>query len=80
VSFLNSPLVYLGHVIDGGELKIDYSKIKAILKWPTPTNVTKVRSFVGATQYLIKFIASFLVVVAPLHAIIASGKCFQWSR
>jgi chemotaxis signal transduction protein len=42
--------VYLGHVIGGGELKIDLAKIEAILKWPTPTNVTKVRSFVGVAN------------------------------
>jgi hypothetical protein len=61
--------VYLGYVIGGGELKIDPTKMEAIIKWPVPTNVTEVRSFVGETQYLQKFIASFSVVVAPLHAI-----------
>jgi hypothetical protein len=68
--------VYLGHVIGGGELKIDPTKIEAILKWPTPTNVIEVRSFVGASQYLRKFIASFLVMETPLHAITTSGKSF----
>jgi hypothetical protein len=40
--------VYLGHVISGGELKVDPAKIDAILRWSTPTNFTEVRSFVGA--------------------------------
>jgi hypothetical protein len=61
--------VYLGYVIGGGELKIDPTKMEAIMKWPVPTNVTEVRSFVGETQYLWKFIASFSVVAAPLHTI-----------
>jgi hypothetical protein len=46
-------------VIGGGELKIDLTKMEAIIKWSIPTNITKVRSFVGETQYLWKFIASF---------------------
>jgi hypothetical protein len=51
-------------------------KMEAILKWPTPTNVTKVRIFCGGTQYLQKFIASFSVMVAPLHAITTNGQEF----
>ena len=61
--FAQQSLVYLGYVIDGGELKIDPANMEAIMKWPVPTNVTEVRSFVGAVQYLRKFIASFSAVV-----------------
>jgi len=58
--FAQQPLVHLGYVIGGGELKIDPSKMEAIMKWPMPTNVFEVRSSIGAAQYLRKFIASFL--------------------
>jgi hypothetical protein len=54
--------------------------MEAIMKWPVPTNSTEVRSFVGETQYLWKFIASFSAIVAPLHAITSSGKSFQWLK
>jgi len=37
----------LGVCVGGGELKIDPAK-EGILKWPTPTNVTEVKSFVRA--------------------------------
>jgi hypothetical protein len=40
--FSQDSLVYLGYVIGGGELKIDPMNMEAILKWPVPTNVTKV--------------------------------------
>ena len=66
--FARQSLVYLGYVIGGGELKIDPSKMEAIMKWLVPTNITEVRSFIGATQYQRKFIASFSVVETPLHA------------
>jgi hypothetical protein len=72
--------VYLWPVIDGEELKIDLAKMEAIMKWPIPTNVTEVGSFLGATKYLQKFIPSFSMVVAPLHAITSSGKSFQWGE
>jgi hypothetical protein len=49
--FGKTSLIYLGHIVGGGELKIDPSKVKFILDWPKPNNVTEVRSFLGATQY-----------------------------
>jgi len=49
----------LGYVIGGGELKIDPMKMEAIIKSSIATNVTDVRSFVGAGQYLLKFVSPF---------------------
>ena len=57
-------------------MKIDPSKMEAIMKWPMPTNDIEVRSFTGEAQYLRKFIALFSVVAASLHAITTSGKSF----
>jgi len=68
--------VYFGYMIGGGELKIDPVNMEAIIKFPLPTNVTKVRILVGVVKYLQKFITSFLIVSAPLHAIKTSGKSF----
>ena len=42
--------MYLEHVIGGGELKIDPTKIEAIIKWSNPTNVIEVRIFWGEAQ------------------------------
>ena len=78
--FAQQSLVYLGYVISGGEMKIDPLRMEAIMKWTVPTNVYEVKIFIGATQYLRKFIASFSIVVAPLHAITVSGKSFQWGK
>jgi len=68
------------YVISEGELKIDLAKIKAIKKWPIPTNVAKVRIFVGETQYLKQFVVSFSVVVASLHTIKNNDESFQWGK
>jgi hypothetical protein len=57
--FSQQTLVYLGHVIGGGELKIDLAKMEDIMKWLVPTNVIEVRIFLGEAQYFYKFIASF---------------------
>lgn len=74
--FTQQPLVYLGYVTSGGESKIDPAKMESITKWPIPTNVTEVRSFLWESHYLHKFGDLFLVVFAPLHAIKVCSKDF----
>ena len=76
--FGKTSLVHLGHIVGGGELRIDPSKVEAIVNWPTPKIDTEVRSFLGATQYWRKFIANFSSIVAPMHAVISVKKGFQW--
>ena len=59
-------------------MRIDPSKVEAIVNWPTPRTVTKVRSFLGATQYCRNFIANFFSIEAPMHAVKSVKKDFQW--
>ena len=47
--------------------------MEAIKNWPTPTNVTKVRSFLGFTGYYHRFIPKFALVACPLHEL-TSGE------
>ena len=75
--FGKKSLVYLGHIVGGGELKIDLSKVEVILNFPKPNTVTEVRSFLGATQYWRNFIANFSSIATPLHALISIKKVFH---
>ena len=59
-------------------MRIDPSKVEAIMNFPTPKIVTEVRSFVGATQYGRKFIANFSAIETPMHAVTSVNKGFQW--
>jgi hypothetical protein len=76
--FGKTSLNYLGHIVGGGELKIDPSKVAVIVNWPKPKSATEVRSFLGAAQYWRKFISNFSSIVAPLHALTGLNKVFQW--
>ena len=66
-------LAYLGHVISAKGVATDESKIEAIKNWPTPTNVTEVRSFLGFMGYYCRFIPKFMQVACPLHEL-TSGE------
>ena len=63
---------YLGHIVRGGALKIDPSKVEVIVNWPKPKSSTEVRIFLGVAQYWRKFIA------APLHALTGLKQVFKW--
>ena len=43
--FLQEELVYLGFIISRGIIKMDIDKLVAILSWPSPRNMSKVRRF-----------------------------------
>ena len=50
-SFYQSRIHYLGHVISDEGIAMDPAKVEAIMEWPTPTNFTEVRSFMGLAGY-----------------------------
>jgi hypothetical protein len=76
--FGKNALVYLGHIVGGGQLKIDPSKIDVIVNWHEPKSVTEIRSFLGAVQYWRRFISNFSFIVAPFHALTSVKNTFQW--
>ena len=47
--FYRDRIQYLGHIISEEGISVDPEKIEAIMNWPTPRNVTDVRSFMGLT-------------------------------
>ena len=77
-------LIYLGHVVSKNEIQTDPKKLEAIHKWPVPTNVTKVRSFLGSTNYYLRFIRKYVLVIKPLYKLISGENAskkwnsFKW--
>ena len=76
--YAKTSLVYLGYVVGDGQLKVDPTKVECIVKWPKPSIVIEVSSFLGAVQYWRKFIANFSYIASPLHALTRMKATFQW--
>ena len=79
-SFFTNRTTFLGHLITENGLSMDPEKVKTVQEWPTPTNVTEVRSFVGLCSYLRKFIAGFSTICKPLHKLTEKGHKFVWTE
>lgn len=71
---------YLGHVILEQGIVVDPEKIKAIIDWPTPTNVTKIRSFMGLVGYYRRFIEVFSKIAHPITSLQKKDTKFNWNE
>ena len=58
---------------------MDPEKIVAIMNWPTPRNVTDVRSFMGLAGYYMRFIEGFSKVAHAITSLQNKGSKFKWT-
>lgn len=68
----------MGHIVKPQGVKVDDKKISAMLAWPRPTNISKLRGFLGLIGYYNKFVQSYGIIVRPLTHILKKGK-FKWN-
>lgn len=57
--FSTDQLTFFGHVFGKDGVSADPNKIQSIINAPTPTNVSEIRSFLGMTQYVSRFIPKY---------------------
>jgi hypothetical protein len=77
---LRKEVPFLGHIITDRGIKVDPGKISEILNWKQPTDVSKIRSFLGLTGYYRRFIEDFSNIVKPLTSMLEKGKEFKWGE
>jgi hypothetical protein len=54
--FLLMQVAFLGHAISAGGVLVDPDKVKDVLSWMPPTNVSEIGSFLGLAGYYYSFI------------------------
>jgi hypothetical protein len=79
-SFLQTSIEYLGCEISGSEIRPTSHKIKAVRDFSVPTDVHRVRQFLGLTGYFRKFINDYAAVSRPLTSLLQKEAPWVWSQ
>ena len=70
---------FLGHIIAVKGIRVDLAKIKAVVNWKPPQNVTEVRNFLGLAGYFRRFVKGFFVIASPLTRLLKKEVKFEWT-
>jgi len=78
-NFMKDEVQVLGHLLTSKGLKPLESKVTAIEKWKPPSNVSELRSFLGAIGYYRQFIDHYASISEPLCRLLKKNTPFLWS-
>jgi len=78
--FADESIVFLGYVVSKEGAKPDPKKIDAVLRFPEPTTVSNVRSFLGLTGYYRKYVRGYSRLAGPLFELTKKDVAFIWNQ
>nr|XP_008191903.1 PREDICTED: uncharacterized protein LOC100141851 isoform X1 [Tribolium castaneum] len=78
--FFGSQIEYLGHEISAEGIKPGETKIKAVTAFPKPTDVHKLRQFLGLCGYFRKYVKDYATIASSLTSLLKKGSAFVWEE
>ncbi|GFX77879.1 retrovirus-related Pol polyprotein from transposon 17.6 [Trichonephila clavipes] len=74
--FLKKKNEFLGHIVGSGTIKPSPTKTLAVRKFPEPTTIKQVQSFLGLTGYFRKYIKDYSKIAKPLSDLTRKENLF----
>ena len=78
-AFMQTEVMFLGHIVGRTGLACDPVKLSAVRNWHAPDKVKGVRQFVGFVGYYRRFVKDFADLAEPLVALTRKGAPFVWT-
>lgn len=78
-NFFSPEITFLGHVISKDGIRPNPSKVQAIDRMPSPTNISEVRAFLGALNFYGRYLKEMRDLRAPLDQLLRKDVPFIWS-
>ena len=76
---IGAPSVtFCGYKLSCQGIEADEEKVAAIKNFPTPTNLTDLRSFIGLVNQLADFTPAISTSMTSLRPLLSSKRVFQW--
>ncbi|OQV15997.1 Retrovirus-related Pol polyprotein [Hypsibius exemplaris] len=69
---------FLGHLVSRAGLSPDPERVRAIEQYPTPTDLSAVRTFLGKVSYYRRFILGFSAIAKGLTILTEKDRPFVW--
>lgn len=77
--FFQSSIKYLGHIIDANGIRPNPEKVEAISRMPPPSDVSTLRSFLGAVNFYGKFVKEMHQLRHPLDKLLKKDVKWLWT-
>lgn len=75
--FCMQEIMFLGHKVSKGQIRMDERKVKAIVEWTSPIKVSELRLFLGQTNYYRRFVKDYS---NPLTDLLKKDQSWEWTE
>ena len=78
--FSKSEIRFYGHIFSFSDVKSDPKKVEAIGNASQPQNASDIKSLLGITQYVSRFIPKYATITAPLRLLPRQDMPWKWEQ
>ena len=71
---------YLGNLVGREGVRPQPDRTQALEAWPTPQNVTELKSFLGLLGFCRRYISDLAQIAVPLHRLLKKGAPWRWEE